>query len=90
VREEGLDVTRGARGAGWVEFRFFSFFFFFCAKKKPGLRIGSGLSQVGLNLHFQHFHHFFRIFVVIIQDIQNKIKSNKNLKIMIITSINRV
>ena len=66
---------------------FFSFFSF-------GLK-GNGPRELGrVNLArffiFRHFFLYFSHFVIIIQNLQNKIKSRKNLKNTIITSIKQV
>ena len=70
--------------------RFSFFFFFYRFNKTMAEAFESGLSQSSLMLHFRHFFIIFLYFFQIIKYLQNTIKSNKNLKITIILSINPV
>ena len=68
---------------------YYFFLFFLLGYKRPGLcnfgRVWVNLAQ---SFSFRHSFTFFEHFSRIIQYLQNKIKSNKNLKITIISSIN--
>ena len=74
-----------------VRLRFLFFYILFWLKKENRLgKFGLDLSQSGRMLHFRYFFIIFPPFFQIIKYLQNKIKSNKNLKVIIILSINQV
>ena len=65
------------------------FFFFFCLGETTGL-FGLGwvsLARFFVSDIFHHFVAFFHIYCHFFRSLQNEIQSNKNLKIIIITSI---
>ena len=79
--------SRALRVTGLLSFLIFVFLYFIFLGLFLLLLLGSGLNKLGPVFQFSAFI-FFASFSQIIQYLQNKMKSNKNLTIVIIPSIN--
>ena len=86
-RGENMVGSRALHVTGLLSFLIFVFLYFIFLSLFLLLLLGSGLNQLGTVLQFSAFI-FFASFSQIIQYLQNKMKSNKNLTIVIISSIN--